>query len=191
MHIPVSKIALLVAIAVSSQSYSETIRLRPSDSSSVRAAPISAEAQEKQNQQVLLSEAEKLREQSLSDKKAIQDLQDLLRQMYVAVDRESAKAAYRGGKYKGEVALGEWHLDATKTLYENMQMWRHQAEEMTDQEIPFVWELSGWVPLNTPAKFYGTWRDALKALSLAFEENGWGIEIEIAKANNVVIFRPQ
>lgn len=184
-------IAAFLVLSSAQQVMAETVRLRPADPSTPSVMPSGAlpEGQE-DSQSNLLKEAQKMREQGVSNSEKIQELQDRLREAYTALERESTKAAYRGEGAIGEIAIGEWKIDPTKSLRENMMLWRFQAERVTKQEIHFVWELPGPVELSVPAIFYGNWRDALWQLSMAFQQNDWDIQIEVAKTNNVVIFKP-
>lgn len=181
--------ATIAGLSLWQTALAEKVRLRPAEAGDAVVAKASAEV-DQGSQVVLLEEAKQMREQGYSDKAKIQDLQDKLREAYTALERESTKAAYRGDGSVGEFAIAEWKINPVFSLKENMMKWRKQAEDNTRQEIHFVWELPGPVELNVPAIFYGNWRDALWQLSLAFEENGWDIQIDVAKANNVVIFKP-
>lgn len=184
------QVPLVVAsILLSGASNAETVRLRPMGANTSSEQPLTEKIQTNNSQEVLLQEAMDMRTSQFTDKAKIEELQIKLKEAYEFGQKESAKAEYREQGRFGEIKIQEWRIEPT-TLRENMEAWRHQAEQLTKSSIPFIWNLPGPVPLDVPAVFYGDWRNALWQLSLAFRDNGWDIGIEIAKTNNVVIFQP-
>jgi len=138
----------------------------------------------------LLLKAEKLRAESNPDLQSNQILQNELKELRNKVAQLSTLQKQNGDSVVGKVAIGEWELKPIEhgDLQTAMKYWRKQAEEQTGLEIHFNWKVSGEVPFEAPAIFYGTWRDALFQLALMFEDRGWPIKIEIEKINNVVRF---
>lgn len=88
--------------------------------------------------------------------------------------------AIRGGKGLNEIVAGNWHLDSTKTLLENLTEWQQQASIITGKDVKLLWDAPGPGDFEVSYHFTGSWDEAFTQLGHAIEKSpDWPIEISV------------
>jgi hypothetical protein len=86
-----------------------------------------------------------------------------------------------------EIYLGDWYLDSTKTLMQNMMNWVQQAKIETGKDIKLLWEAPGPGDFKVSYHFNGTWSEAFMSLGHAIEKTPeWPVRIDVNTRMNVV-----
>lgn len=179
--------AMLTSLAVEAV----TIRLSPSTQDELIIGAPSAQNFEKENDVVKqggrVQNDERYEPPALVDTLKSNKMQGEINELTDALRAERNVNDRLGRGSANEVYLGDWHLDSTKTLKQNMMAWVQQAKIETGKDIKLLWDAPGPGDFKVSYHFNGTWSEAFMSLGHAIEKTPeWPVRIDVNTRMNVV-----